>query len=91
MGAIAHPVTTYEGVQSDEKAHVCVQIEELNIADLKEGLAGMTHNDIQTVYQNLLRVAQNHLRASFGRPYPSFLWNYSSSPKWTSFQKGRRE
>ena len=42
---------------------VGVQIEELDIADLKEGLADTTHNDIRMVYQNLLRASQNHLRA----------------------------
>lgn len=42
---------------------VGVQIEELDIADLKEGLAATTHSDIQLVYQNLLRASQNHLGA----------------------------
>lgn len=42
---------------------VGVQIEELDIADLKEGIAATTHSDIQMVYQNLLRASQNHLRA----------------------------
>ena len=42
---------------------VGVQIEELDIADLEEGLAATTHSDIRMVYQNLLRASQNHLRA----------------------------
>ena len=42
---------------------VGVQIEELDIGDLKEGLAATTHSDIRMVYQNLLRASQNHLRA----------------------------
>jgi len=42
---------------------VGVQIEELDIADLKEGLAATTHADVRVVYQNLLRASQNHLRA----------------------------
>ncbi|MHB8900434.1 MAG: DUF2202 domain-containing protein [Thermoguttaceae bacterium] len=42
---------------------VGVQIEELDIADLKEGLATTTHSDIRMVYQNLMRASQNHLRA----------------------------
>jgi hypothetical protein len=42
---------------------VGVKIEELDIADLQEGLTTVTHSDIQRVYQNLLRASQNHLRA----------------------------
>ncbi len=42
---------------------VGVQIEELDIADLKEGLTSVTHSDVQRVYGNLLRGSQNHLRA----------------------------
>ncbi|NQT13892.1 MAG: DUF2202 domain-containing protein [Planctomycetes bacterium] len=42
---------------------VGVKIEELDIADLQEGLTTVTHSDIQRVYRNLLRGSQNHLRA----------------------------
>jgi hypothetical protein len=42
---------------------VGVRIEELDIADLQEGLTTVTHSDVQRVYQNLLRASQNHLRA----------------------------
>ncbi|MFZ5832690.1 MAG: DUF2202 domain-containing protein [Planctomycetota bacterium] len=42
---------------------VGVTIEEMDIADLKEGIAATTHADIRTVYQNLLRASENHLRA----------------------------
>lgn len=42
---------------------VGVKIEELDIADLQEGLTTVTHSDIQRVYRNLLRASQNHLRA----------------------------
>ena len=42
---------------------VGVKIEELDIADLEEGLAAVTSSDVQRVYRNLLRASQNHLTA----------------------------
>ena len=42
---------------------VGVRIEELDIADLQEGLNNVTHSDLQRVYKNLLRASQNHLKS----------------------------
>jgi hypothetical protein len=42
---------------------VGVKIEQLDIRDLKEGLAGVQSTDVRRVYQNLLRASENHLRA----------------------------
>jgi hypothetical protein len=42
---------------------VGVQIEEMDIADLRAALKTTTHGDAQRVYQNLLRASQSHLRA----------------------------
>jgi hypothetical protein len=54
----------HRGRQSVADAYqVGVKIEELDIADLEEGLAATTHSDVRMVYQNLLRASQNHLRA----------------------------
>jgi hypothetical protein len=38
-------------------------IEEIDIRDLKERIAGTTHADIKTVYNNLLNGSYNHLRS----------------------------
>jgi hypothetical protein len=50
-------------VSAADAYRVGVQIEELDIADLKEGLAATTHGDIRMVYQNLIQASQNHLQA----------------------------
>ena len=42
---------------------VGVRIEELDIADLKDDLKSIRHDDIRVVYQKLLRGSQQHLRA----------------------------
>jgi len=42
---------------------VGAMIEEMDIVDLREALAGTTHTDIQNVYENLMRGSRNHLRA----------------------------
>ena len=53
-----------EGGQSVEAAlEVGALIEEVDIADLQQGLAAITHTDIIRVYNNLIRGSQNHLRA----------------------------
>ena len=53
-----------QGSRSLEKAlRVGVLIEETDIADLQEGLAGTTRNDITNVYSNLLKGSNNHLNA----------------------------
>ena len=56
-----------QGSQSSAAAlSVGVAIETLDISDLQTELALTTHSDIKTVYQNLLRGSQNHLRAFSG-------------------------
>lgn len=53
-----------EGGQSVEAAlEVGALIEEVDIADLQQGLAVITHTDIIRVYNSLIRGSQNHLRA----------------------------
>jgi len=53
-----------KGSQSLEEAlRVGVLIEETDIADLQEGLADTTRNDITNVYSNLLKGSNNHLKA----------------------------
>jgi len=47
---------------------VGVKIEELDIADLQEGMSKATHSDIQRVYKNLLRASQNHLKSFTSQP-----------------------
>ncbi len=42
---------------------VGVKIEELDIKDLKDSLATAQSTDVRTVFQNLLRASENHLRA----------------------------
>jgi hypothetical protein len=42
---------------------VGVFIEETDIDDLNEGIDSTAHNDVQTVYSNLLQGSQNHLDA----------------------------
>jgi len=42
---------------------VGVTIEQVDIRDLQTRLAGTTHSDIKSVYNNLLRGSTNHLRA----------------------------
>jgi hypothetical protein len=50
-------------VSLDEAFIVGVEIEELDIADLKEAIDDTAHSDIRTVYANLLRGSLNHLKA----------------------------
>ncbi len=53
-----------QGNQSVAAAmRVGIQIEELDISDLKTASNRTTHADIKTVYSNLLRGSQNHLAA----------------------------
>jgi hypothetical protein len=40
-----------------------IAIEKLDISDLKAHIAESTHSDVRTVYTNLLRASQNHLRS----------------------------
>ena len=47
----------------DAALRVGVLIEETDIADLEDCLLDVIHNDIQRVYENLLRGSQNHLAA----------------------------
>ena len=56
-------------VSATEAYAVGVQIEELDIADLRDALKTTTHSDIQSVYQNLLRASQSHLRAFSSQRY----------------------
>jgi len=52
------------GAESVEAAlEVGATVEEVDIADLEEYLAGTAAADIATVYENLLRGSRNHLRA----------------------------
>ncbi len=46
-----------------EALRVGVIIEEMDIHDLNEGIATTQHNDIKTVYSNLLQGSLNHLDA----------------------------
>jgi hypothetical protein len=46
-----------------EALQVGVEIEETDIADLTDGIAASAHNDIITVYGNLLAGSLNHLNA----------------------------
>lgn len=50
-------------VSLEEALQVGVIIEEMDIADLKEGIGISTRKDITTVYKNLLRGSYNHLAA----------------------------
>ena len=53
-----------EGSQSAEAAlQVGALIEEVDIADLQQGLTAITHTDIIRVYNSLTRGSENHLRA----------------------------
>jgi len=53
-----------QGSQSlEEGLQVGVSIEKTDIADLQEGLANTTRNDITNVYSNLLKGSNNHLKA----------------------------
>ena len=59
-----------QGSQSLTAAlQAAVLIEQTDIADLQDGLALTSHADLRTVYTNLLRASQNHLRA-FSRQLP---------------------
>jgi len=40
-----------------------VTIEQVDIADLQTHIQETRHSDIRTVYTNVLRASQNHLRA----------------------------
>ncbi len=52
------------GSQSAADAlHVGVEVEELDIADLRAALSTVRQSDIRNVYQNLLKGSQQHLRA----------------------------
>jgi hypothetical protein len=46
-----------------EAYQVGILIEETDIRDLLEAMARSSHVDIKTVYSNLLRGSQNHLKA----------------------------
>lgn len=50
-------------VSLNEAFAVGVEIEKLDIADLKEALSKTTNADVKLVYGNLLRGSENHLRA----------------------------
>ena len=53
-----------QGSQSLNAAlQVGVTIEQVDIRDLQTRIAGTTHTDIKSVYNNLLRGSTNHLRA----------------------------
>ena len=47
----------------DEAYRVGILIEEIDLGDLLEAMARSSHVDIKTVYGNLLRGSQNHLKA----------------------------
>ncbi|MBF0379210.1 MAG: DUF2202 domain-containing protein [Desulfamplus sp.] len=49
-------------------------VEELDISDLKEALGKTDNQDIQAVYQNLMKGSRNHLRS-----YVNMLHNYGES------------
>jgi hypothetical protein len=46
-----------------EAYKVGAMIEEMDIVDIRQALAAVTHSDIQNVYENLMRGSRNHLRA----------------------------
>jgi hypothetical protein len=50
-------------VSEVEALRVGVLIEETDISDLNKAIAATTHNDIKTVYENLLQGSMNHLSA----------------------------
>ncbi len=53
-----------QGMQSIEDAlKVGAMIEDLDIADLEELISNTDNNDIKTVYENLKRGSENHIRA----------------------------
>lgn len=56
-----------EGKQSPQAAmKVGVQVEELDIRDLDEALAGSPDDQLRRIYENLRRGSENHLRAFSG-------------------------
>jgi hypothetical protein len=57
-----------EGSRSREAAlAVGCKIEELDLKDLEEAQAGVTHDDILEVYEHLKLGSRNHLRAFYGK------------------------
>ena len=48
---------------SMEALHVGALIEEVDMADLQHAIDNATHDDIITVYENLLKGSRNHLRS----------------------------
>ncbi|MCU0629493.1 MAG: DUF2202 domain-containing protein [Methanoregulaceae archaeon] len=50
-------------VSTVEALKVGILIEETDISDLNKAIAATTHNDIKTVYNNLLQGSMNHLNA----------------------------
>lgn len=46
---------------------VAIEIEELDIHDIEDLAAEVTHPDILTVYRNLTRGSRNHLRTFYGK------------------------
>jgi hypothetical protein len=53
-----------QGEESLEMAlRVGAYIEEIDILDLEEAIAGSGHDDVVRAYENLLRASRNHLRA----------------------------
>ena len=51
---------------SMEALHVGALIEEVDMADLQNAIDRATHDDIITVYENLLKGSRNHLRSYVG-------------------------
>lgn len=54
---------TKGSVSPVEALNAGILIEETDIADLNKAIAATTHNDIKTVYNNLLQGSMNHLNA----------------------------
>ncbi|MBP9113075.1 MAG: DUF2202 domain-containing protein [Polyangiaceae bacterium] len=56
------------GVASQVAAlQVGVEIEELDIRDIENAKNAMTHSDIQSTYDSLLKGSRNHLRTFYGK------------------------
>jgi hypothetical protein len=59
---------TEQGMESTLAAFkVGALIEETDIVDLQDGIAGAAHADIKRVYTNLMEASKNHLRAFVGQ------------------------
>jgi len=73
------------GLQSiTDAVWVGMTIEDLDIKDLDEALATTSNPDIQTVYGNLVRGSENHMR-SFYRQATKYGLNYT--PQYISLQQ----